>query len=263
MRTPVVAGNWKMNCSTAEAGALIEGFLRNADARSEVEVVVFPPYLAIARVREQLRNHRVKFGAQDVFWAESGAFTGQISAGMLADVGCTHCLVGHSETRGRFGKLEVPAETVPYFAETDETCALKIQALVDHALTPVLCVGETIGEREDGRSDTVIQRQLEDALKSFEGPELHSLIIAYEPVWAIGTGKTCDSGEAERICAMIRAWLGERFGGDFADRCRVLYGGSVKAANAKELFSMPNIDGGLVGGASLNAEEFLKIVMSA
>jgi triosephosphate isomerase len=182
---------------------------------------------------------------------------------MLQDVGCSLCIVGHSETRGRFGKLEVPVTTLGYFAETDETVNLKIKALLYHNLCPILCVGETLAEREAGRTDEVIADQLRKGLEGIDGAEYLSAVVAYEPVWAIGTGQVCDTAEAERVCAGIRKVLAEVFDEDSAAAIRVLYGGSVKANNARELFAQPNIDGGLVGGASLNAQEFVRIVQSA
>lgn len=262
MRTPLVAGNWKMNLSAAEGAALVEQFLREVNLRPDREVLICPPYLAVPKLVDVCSRTMVKVGAQDVFWAEKGAFTGNVSAGMLTDAGVTYCLVGHSETRGRFGKLEVPESTVGYFAETDETCNLKIKALLPFGIAPVLCVGEAIGERKAGQTDEVIKSQLRGALDGIEGAELASLVVAYEPVWAIGTGEVCGADEAERVCGMIRGYLGELFDTDTAERVRVLYGGSVKPDNAKELFSQPNIDGGLVGGASLDAKGFASIVLS-
>jgi len=261
MRTKIVAGNWKMNLTVAQARSTVEAFLHEVTG-TRAEVLVCPPYLSLSKVHEALKGSEVRLGAQDVFWKDSGAFTGRVSAPMLADVGVSTCLVGHSETRGKFGKLEVDASTVPYFAETDETINLKIKALLYHAIRPMLCVGETLAEREAGITDDVIRTQILGALAGIDPAELGDLVVAYEPVWAIGTGKTCDSPEAERVCAFVRSTL-RSVVGDLADDLRVLYGGSVKAANAKELFSQPNIDGGLVGGASLIPEEFIEIVRAA
>lgn len=252
-----------MNLTTHEAAAVVETFIRNVSARSDVDVVLCPSYLSIATVRRLVRDTHIKVGAQDVFWAESGAFTGQVSPGMLADCGASFCIVGHSETRGRFGKLEVPESTLEYFAESDETVNLKIKALLFQSINPILCVGETIGEREQGITDAVIQGQLDAALDGIDAAELFFFVVAYEPVWAIGTGQVCGSEEAERVCAMIRNHLASRLGGDVAEEVRILYGGSVKSSNSKELFSQPNIDGGLVGGASLDPTEFSAIVRSA
>lgn len=263
MRTKLVVGNWKMNLTTAEAIATVEAFVRLVDAKMSVDVGIAPTYLSLAKVRESLKATHIQLGAQDVFWKDSGAFTGRVSARMLSDVGVTFCLVGHSETRGKFGKLEVPESTVGYFAETDETINLKMRALLLHGLTPILCVGETLAEREAGHTDSVIEGQIKGALQGLDAIELHRLVVAYEPVWAIGTGKTCDADEASRVCGVVRTTLRTTLDGSTADMIRVLYGGSVKAANAHELFSKPDIDGGLVGGASLDPEEFSRIVLSA
>jgi triosephosphate isomerase (TIM) len=253
-----------MNKTAADAAGAVEAFVRMVDVRtSEVDVVVCPPYLSIYKVREILRNSHIKLGAQDVFWLETGAFTGKVSAPMLYDAGVSFCIVGHSETRGRFGKLEVPESTVGYFAETDETVNLKIKALLYQSIVPILCVGETDAERNAGRTDEVIRTQLAGALDGLVPEELYGFVVAYEPVWAIGTGNTCDAKEAERVCGMIRSVLADIGDPEIADQVRVLYGGSVKPSNSKELFSQPNIDGGLVGGASLDPGDFCQIVMSA
>lgn len=262
-RTPLVAGNWKMNNTAAQGAALVEQLFGQITGVSDVEVIVCPPYLAIPKVHDQIRGTQVQLGAQNVFWKESGAFTGFVSVAMLVEMGVTYCIVGHSETRGRFGALEVPESTLGYFAETDETVRLKIEALLAHGLAPILCVGETLAEREAGRTDAMIEAQLAGGLMGIDEVELHKLVVAYEPVWAIGTGKTCETAEAERICGMIREWLGRAYSTEFADQVRVLYGGSVKSSNARELFHQPNIDGGLVGGASLKADEFAAIVKAA
>jgi len=263
MRRKLVVANWKMNMTQAEAAACVEAFLNLVDQRLDVEVGICPPYLSLGIVREDLKKTHIQLGAQDVFWADAGAFTGRISARMLTDAGCSLCIVGHSETRGRFGKLEIPESTIGYFAETDETVNLKIKALLYGNIVPILCVGETLAEREAGETDAVIRKQLEGALMGIEGAEFMQAVVAYEPVWAIGTGKTCDAAEASRVCGAIRAALGAILDPEAADAIRILYGGSVKAANAGELFRQPDIDGGLVGGASLNADEFSQIVLSA
>lgn len=262
MRRKIVVGNWKMNMTRPEAAAAVEGLVRLIDFDT-ADVGICPPYLSIDSVHHLLRASKIRVGAQDVFWKESGAFTGNVSPGMLADAGCTVCIVGHSETRGRFGKLEVEESTLGYFAETDETVNLKIKALLYHSIVPILCVGETLAEREAGETDSVIASQLRGALNGIDGSEFRDGIVAYEPVWAIGTGKTCDTAEAERVCAMIRAELANILDEDAAQAIRIQYGGSVKASNARELFSQPNIDGGLVGGASLNFHEFAEIVHAA
>lgn len=258
MRRPLVAGNWKMNKTAPEAAALVEAFVRLVEYCDHADIVVCPPYLSIPCVTSLLRRSSIKVGAQDVFWKDSGAFTGQVSAPMLKDAGADFCIVGHSETRGKFGKLEVSESTLGYFSETDETVNLKLGCLLYCSICPILCVGETLPEREAGRTDAVIQEQLGAALKGLDEAEFPLLVVAYEPVWAIGTGKTCDTAEAQRVCSMIRGQLGE-----MGESIRILYGGSVKASNARELFSQPDIDGGLVGGASLDPQEFKEIVMAA
>ncbi|MBL8088314.1 MAG: triose-phosphate isomerase [Chthonomonas sp.] len=262
-RRPLVAGNWKMNYTAAEAAAVVQQLLRAVAMREDVDVVLCPSFLSLWRVHDVLKGERVQLGAQDVFWAASGAFTGSVSATMLAEAGVSYCVVGHSETRGRFGKLEVPENAVGYFAETDETVRLKIEALLGHGIAPILCVGETLAEREAGQTDEVIAAQLRGALAGFDEAELAGLVIAYEPVWAIGTGKVCEVDEAERVCATLRHELEAMLGEELAERTRVLYGGSVKPDNARALFDQPNIDGGLVGGASLKADDFSKVIAAA
>lgn len=263
MRTKLVVGNWKLNLTNAEASAVAETLLKHVSARNDVDVVLCPPYLSISKVREVVKNTHIKVGAQDVFWKDAGAFTGRVSAPMLTDCGVSYCIIGHSETRGRFGKLEVAEETVPYFAETDHTVNLKLRALLYHSINGILCVGETAEERAAGRTDQVIQAQLAGALEGIEPAELYFFSVAYEPVWAIGTGNTCDSAEANRVCGAIREMMAELLDPNVAEEIRVLYGGSVKGNNSDELFHQANIDGGLVGGASLDPLEFSRIVMSA
>lgn len=263
MRTKLVAGNWKMNLTSTEAAATVETFINLVDARENVDVILCPSYVSLPKVRELLRNTHVKLGAQDVFWEESGAFTGKISASMLVDLGVSHCIVGHSESRGRFGKMETDASLAPYFAETDHTVNLKIRRLLFHAINPILCVGETLAERETGRTEDVIAGQLRAGLDGIDPAELFFFVVAYEPVWAIGTGQTCAAPEASRVCGFIRDTIAYMMGADVAEHTRVLYGGSVKAANSAELFHQPNVDGGLVGGASLDPGEFSRIVFSA
>ncbi|MFI5386459.1 MAG: triose-phosphate isomerase [Fimbriimonadales bacterium] len=263
MRTKLVVGNWKMNNTIREAAAAVDSFIKIVDAKPDVDVVICPAYLAIPRVRELLKNTHVKVGAQNVFWEEKGAYTGQVSPAMLYDAGVTFCIVGHSESRGRFGKVETDPATLGYFCESELTINKKIHTLLYYSITPILCVGETDDERGAGKTDEVISAQLEGALKGLDSVELYGLVVAYEPVWAIGTGNTCDSAEAERVCASIRQRLTKRLGADEANTIRILYGGSVKSSNSRDLFHQPDIDGGLVGGASLDPEEFRKIVMSA
>lgn len=249
--------------TATEAASVSESFVNAVEVRDGVDVVLCPPYLSIKAVQEKTRGKAISVGAQNVFWMPKGAFTGQVSASMLKAAGCEYCIVGHSETRGRFGKLEIPAETVCHFGDTDHTVNLKIGALLEQGIVPILCVGETQGERDASMTDAVITSQLEKALVGHEPASLASLVVAYEPVWAIGTGNVCDTLEAERVCAMVRTILGEIIGEELSEGNRVLYGGSVKSSSAKELFSQTNIDGGLVGGASLDPVEFAAIVTSA
>ena len=263
MRTKLVVGNWKMNKTQVQAIAAVEAFVKSVSARDDVDVVICPPYLSIGRVRDLLRHSHIKVGAQDVFWVDSGAFTGCVSAPMLLDAGATFCIVGHSERRGKFGKLEIETQDVPYFAETDRTVNLKLKALLFHSVNPILCVGETNEERQSGKTEKVIRGQLEGALADIDPAELYFFCVAYEPVWAIGTGHTCETEEANRVCGFIRGVLSEMLNPEVAAEIRILYGGSVKADNSKEIFAQPDIDGGLVGGASLDATAFAKIVASA
>ena len=263
MRAKLVVGNWKMNLTRPEASSCVETIVRQINAGEDVEVAICPSYLSIPVVAQLLEDTFVMIGAQDVFWKEQGAFTGKVSAAMLKEAGVQVCIVGHSEPRGRFGVIEVPESTLPYFSETDETVNLKIKTLLFHGIVPILCVGETLTEREAGSTDAVIQGQLDRALEGIDATEFVDGILAYEPVWAIGTGRTCDTDEASRVCGMIRAHLAKVLNGEVADGIRVLYGGSVKASNARDLFRAPDVDGGLVGGASLKPEEFVQVIRAA
>jgi triosephosphate isomerase len=182
---------------------------------------------------------------------------------MLNEFCCDYCIVGHSEVRGRFGGYEAPMSAQGFFSEKDETVNMKIRSLLYYSINPILCVGETMPERSAGETDEVISMQLRKALEGIDAAELFSFVVAYEPVWAIGTGKVCDAAEAERVCGMIRSLIGEVAGEEAAASVRVLYGGSIKPENSRELFAQPNIDGGLVGGASLDADGFVRIVLSA
>jgi triosephosphate isomerase len=263
VRTKLVVGNWKMHKTAAEAVALVEGVVPAVEARPEVDVALCPPYLAIPKIADLLKRSHIKLGAQDCFWLDEGPFTGKVSPKMLADFCVAFCIVGHSETRGRFGDTGMSSVALSYFAESDETVNLKLKALLYHAITPVLCVGETTAEREAGKTDSVIERQLTNGLQGVSSDELYGLVVAYEPVWAIGTGNTCGPDEADRVCGLIRTILRQIGGPGVAEEVRILYGGSVKPDNAYSLFHKPQIDGGLVGGASLHAESFARIVSAA
>lgn len=262
-RTKLVAGNWKMNLTSAQGAALIASLNEHTESRPDVDVVVCPPFLSIPAARDLLKRSSIKLGAQNCMWLDQGAFTGQVSPKQLYEFCVDYCIVGHSETRGRFGKLEISASSAGVFSETHETVNLKIRALLLYGINPILCVGETKAEREAGATESVIREQLEGALVDIDSAEMYQFVVAYEPVWAIGTGLVCDSAEANRVCQVIRDWLSQRFDAEAAENVRILYGGSVNASNAQLLFNQPAIDGGLVGGASLKADEFGQIIASA
>ena len=247
MRRTLIAGNWKMNGSFASNAGLLDGVRAGAAAVSgELAVCVPAPYLA--QVQSALGGSPVRWGAQDVSAHERGAFTGEVSAEMLLEFGCSYVIVGHSERRS-------------YHAESDELVAQKAQRALASGLTPIVCVGETLEEREQGATDAVVSRQLAPVLDAML-TQLASMVIAYEPVWAIGTGKTATPEMAQQVHARLRAMLAER-DAESAQQVRILYGGSMKPDNAKDLLAKPDIDGGLIGGASLNASDFLAIAHAA
>ncbi len=247
-RKPIVAGNWKMNKTASAAGPLAAAVVKEV-AGVEAEVVLCPTFIALGAASAAIRGSAVKLGAQNLHWEKDGAFTGEISADMLKDAGCTHVIVGHSERRA-------------YFHETDADVNRKTQAALAAGLTPIVCVGETLVERESNRMETVIRRQVLEGLAGL-GTGLGSVVVAYEPVWAIGTGRTASPAQAQEVHALIRALLTEMGGAAVAQTIRIQYGGSVKAANAAELFAQPDIDGGLIGGAALDAVSFGAIVKAA
>jgi triosephosphate isomerase len=247
LRKPLIAGNWKMYKTAAETADYLRAFLPSVDGVSGREIMIAPPYPALSAAAAALHGSAVALGAQDLFWEKEGAFTGQVSAGMLKAVGCSHVLIGHSERR-------------QFFSETDETVNRKLRAAVAAGLVPVMCVGESEAERDGGLTFSILDKQVKGGLKGFVAGELGSLVIAYEPVWAIGTGKTATSAQAQEAHRYIRSLIEGLFGPATAAAVRILYGGSVKPDNVSELMGMPDIDGGLVGGASLNPESFAKIV---
>lgn len=245
MRRPMVAGNWKLNGSKTSIEELLKGILSGINAVTTAEVVVCPTYVHLPLVCERLQGGSVGVGAQDVSDEESGAYTGEVSASMLAEIGCKFVIVGHSERRSIYG-------------ESDEFTARKFAAARKQGLTPILCIGELLEEREQGVTEQVVGRQL-DAVLELEGVgSLADAVIAYEPVWAIGTGKTASPEQAQEVHQFIRRKVAEQ-DATIADNVRILYGGSVKGSNAGELFQKPDIDGGLIGGASLQADDFLAI----
>ena len=247
MRTPILAGNWKMNKTVAEAAALVEAMRDVLLAIPGVEKVVCPPFVAIADVARRLAGTELGVGAQDMYWEQSGAYTGEVSPPMVKEF-CQYVIIGHSERREHFG-------------ETDETVNRKLKAALAHELKPIVCVGETLDLRQDGRTETWLAGQVRAALRGLSAAQVDGVVIAYEPIWAIGTGLAATAEEAERVCGtVVRAAVAELYGQGTADALRIQYGGSVKPGNAYELMSHANIDGGLVGGASLRADDFVEIV---
>jgi triosephosphate isomerase (TIM) len=247
LRTPVIAGNWKMNKGPKSARMFCREFAQIAPV-SDRTVIIFPPDIALTVVRADLAEHQVSVGVQNVHWEAGGAFTGEISAPMAREAGAEYALVGHSERRHLFG-------------ETDQETAQKVAAVRDAGLTPVLCVGETLEERRAGRLEEVIRRQLDAGIRELADADFDRLIIAYEPVWAIGTGETATPEDAAEAHRHLRAQLRQRVG-DAADTVPILYGGSVKPDNASELLAASDVDGVLVGGASLDPRDFARIAMA-
>ena len=248
-RRAVIAGNWKMNKNRAEAKALITELLplvKDADC----EVVLCTPYTNLETALALTEGTNVKVGAENCHWAESGAFTGEISAPMLKELGVQYVIIGHSERR-------------QYFGESDQTVNARAKAALSAGLRVILCVGETLEQREAGEMEAVIRRQMAGALEGITGEQLREMVIAYEPVWAIGTGKTATAAQAGEVCGLIRSFLAEHYGAEAAGGMRIQYGGSMNAKNAAELLAQKDIDGGLIGGASLKAPDFAAIVAAA
>jgi triosephosphate isomerase (TIM) len=249
MRRPIVAGNWKMHGSRTETARLIEELLAQGPAVPDAVCVICPPFVYLQEAARLLRGSQFTLGAQDVCADAQGAFTGEVSAAMLKDVGCEYVIVGHSERR-------------LLYRESDQLIARKFAAAYARGLLPILCVGEQLADREAGRSREIVARQLDAVLELCGAGTLEQGVIAYEPVWAIGTGRNATPEQAQEVHAFIRARIGSR-DARIAAATRILYGGSVKAGNAAELFAMPDVDGGLIGGASLKADEFLTILTAA
>lgn len=250
MRKPIVAGNWKMNKTVADALSLVEGIKAELSDVQNVDVVLCPPFTALYAVRQSITGTAIDLGAQNAHWEKSGAYTGEISVEMLREIGCHYVILGHSERR-------------QYFKETDEMVNRKAKAVLAAGLFPIVCVGETLEEREAGRTEPVVATQVRGSLAGLSANDLLRTVIAYEPVWAIGTGRTATPQQAQEVHALIRKWLAEMADLHVAQSVRIQYGGSVKPSNAKELFSQPDIDGGLIGGASLEARSFIDIVRGA
>ena len=246
MRKPIIAGNWKMNKTPAETRELINE-LKPLVQDAEVDVVVCPPFVCLAAAAEALKGSNIALGAQNMHFEEKGAYTGEIAPNMLKELGVEYVIIGHSERR-------------QYFGETDESVNKKVLSAVSHNLIPIICVGETLEQREQGVTEKVVDTQTRAALNGLTADVADRIVIAYEPVWAIGTGRTASSDDANEVIGYIRKVVESVLGSQAASRIRILYGGSVKPENAAELMQMPEIDGGLVGGASLKALDFSKIV---
>lgn len=250
MRKTIIAGNWKMNHLGADAKATITGLVEKVPADVKASVVIAPvfPYLPLAV--ELTKDSPIQVAAQNMHWEDKGAYTGEVSPAMLVDIGVTHVIIGHSERR-------------TYFNETDETVNKKVKAALAHGLTPILCCGETLEQREEGIMQSFIEGQIEKALDGVAKEDMTKVVIAYEPIWAIGTGKTASAAQAEEVCAIIRKKVAALYDAVTADATSILYGGSVKGSNVAELTGSADIDGGLVGGASLKVDDFMAIIDNA
>ena len=249
MRKAIIAGNWKMYKTLEEAQALVKALRASCDTPT-VEVVLCPPFTALALVGQWLDGSSIALGAQDIFWQAEGAFTGEVSPPMLRDVGCRYVIIGHSERRANF-------------AETDEVVHRKLVAVLEHQLAPIVCIGETLTEREQGETFEVLTRQLSATFADCEQWKCSQVVLAYEPVWAIGTGHNATPEQAQEAHAFIRQWIAKRCGAQVGESLRIQYGGSVTPANAASLLQQADVDGALVGGASLKAEAFSAIVKAA
>ncbi len=246
MRKPIIAGNWKMNMTPDEAKALVTELIPLVkDAKAEV--VVCPPYVDLAVVQPLIAGTNIKLGSQSIHWAAKGAFTGEVSADMLKAFGISYAIIGHSERR-------------QYFGETDESVNARAKAAIAAGITPIICVGESLDQREAGETDAFVSGQTVAALKDISAADAEKLVIAYEPIWAIGTGKTATNEQANETVGVVRAAVASVYGKETAEKVRIQYGGSMNPKNASELMAMPEIDGGLIGGASLKAEDFSKVV---
>lgn len=247
MLRPLIAGNWKMNTTVNQGTDLVMKLRELIKGVDSVDVVVAPPFTSLYHISHLIADSSIRLAAQDIFWEKSGPYTGEVSPEMIKDAGCRYVIIGHSERR-------------QYFNETDETVNKKVVAAIKHDLMPIVCVGETLQEKEEGKTLSRVKAQVIGALAGLNGGAVKSLSIAYEPIWAIGTGKTASPQEAEEVHNAIRELLYEIFEADSAKEVRIIYGGSVKPENIDVLMAQPNIDGALVGGASLKAEDFARLV---
>lgn len=246
MRKPIIAGNWKMNNTNKEALLLVES-IKKITLNKDVEAVLCVPFTALHEVKKLIIDSDIKLGAQNMHWEESGAYTGEISPLMLKDIGIDYCIIGHSERR-------------QYYNETDETVNKKLKASLSHGILPIICVGETLEEREANKAEKIVKNQIINAFEGISADEIKNIVIAYEPIWAIGTGRTASSDDANAMCAFIRETIGGIYSEEEKNIIRIQYGGSVKPSNVKELMEKSDIDGALVGGASLKANDFVKLI---
>lgn len=245
MRTPIIAGNWKMNKTIKEALELVKE-IKKAKLNENTEAVLCVPYTLLKSVGEEIKDTKIKLGAQNMHWEENGAFTGEVSPIMLNELEVEYCIIGHSERR-------------QYFGETDETVNKKVKSALAHGIKPIICVGETLTQREAEKAEEVVKNQVVRGFEGISVEDINKIVIAYEPIWAIGTGKTASSDDANAMCAFIRETIGELYGKE-KDTIRIQYGGSVKPSNVKELMDKSDIDGALVGGASLKSDDFVKLI---
>lgn len=246
MRKAIIAGNWKMNNTISASLDLIEG-IKKHKLDEGVEALVCVPYTSLAQVKEALEGTQIKLGAQNMHWEENGAYTGEISPPMLKEIGVDYCILGHSERR-------------QYFNESDDQVNKKIKAALEYKINPILCVGESLEEREAGQEEAIVKKQIERAFEGVAIEDVEKIVIAYEPIWAIGTGKTASSEDANKMCKFIRSIIKEKYDDRTGESIRIQYGGSVKPETIKELMEKEDVDGALVGGASLVAEDFVELV---
>jgi len=247
---PFIAGNWKMHKTIPEAVEMVKALKEESPQLTDAELVVIPPYTMLSEVKKVIEGSTVQLGAQNIFWEEKGAFTGEVSPLMLKDAGCQYVTIGHSERR-------------QYFGETNETVNKKIKAALAHELTPIMCIGESLEEREKGNTMDKVETQINSGLEGLGKDEIRRIVIAYEPIWAIGTGVTATPSQAEEVHSFIRKKLTEKYGNEIASYAIILYGGSVKPANTYSILKENNINGALVGGASLEADSFIQITKEA
>jgi len=250
MRKKIIAGNWKMNKTGAQAAEFARALKSRIGSISRTEIIICPPYTALSSLVEIFKRTRVGVGAQNVFWEASGAYTGEISAEMLVDAGCSSAIIGHSERR-------------QYFDETNQTVNARVKRTLTTTLTPIVCVGETLDQRKQGRTNDVVGNQIREGLADLTHEHIQKIILAYEPVWAIGTGVTATPEQAEEVHAFIRNLVKDMFTAKIGDEIHILYGGSAKPSNIHDLLSRKNIDGGLIGGASLEVESFAEMIRIA